>query len=73
MYIMMSESLVKIIIETHGNLKTNPAYETGQKSPLQHSLFWSYANFSKLIERGEDLNFYKKSINLQIIDILLSL
>ena len=70
---MMSESLVKIIIETHGNLKTNPAYETGQKSPLQHSLFWSYANFSKLIERGEDLNFYKKSINLQIIDILLSL
>ena len=73
MYIMMSESLVKIIIETHGNLKTNPAYETGQKSPLQHSLFWSYANFSKLIERGEDFNFYKKSINLQIIDILLSL
>ena len=70
---MMSESLVKIIIETHGNLKTNPAYETGQKSPLQHSLFWSYANFSKLIERGEDFNFYKKSINLQIIDILLSL
>ena len=73
MYIMMSESLVKIIIATHGNLKTNPAYETGQKSPLQHSLFWRYANSSKLIERGEDLNFYKKSINLQIIDILLSL
>ena len=73
MYIMMSESFVKIIIATLWNLKANPAYETGQKSALQHSLFWRYANFSKLIERGEDLHLYKKSINLQIIDILLSL
>ena len=68
MYIMMSESFVKIA--TLWNLKTISTYETGQKSALQYSLFWRYANFSKLIERGEDLHLYKKSINLQIIDIL---
>ena len=66
----MSERFVKIAILW--NWKTNPAYKPA-KNPRYNIHSWRYANFSKLIERGEDFHLYKKSINLQIMDILLSL
>ena len=34
---------------TPWNFKTKLILRTGQKSVLQHSLFWRYANFSKLM------------------------
>ena len=34
---------------TPWNIQDKPILRTGQKSALQHSLFWRYANFSKLM------------------------
>ena len=34
---------------TPWNFQDKPILRTGQKSALQHSLFWRYANFSKLM------------------------
>ena len=50
MYIIRSETFIKIDSLQH--LKTSRKtyiLRTGQKSALQHSLFWRYANFSKIM------------------------
>ena len=37
----------ELILETH-SFQDKPIQRTGQKSALQHSLFWRYASFSKI-------------------------
>ena len=52
MYIIMSETFIKVWFTARPwNFKTNLAYEPKKKIRvyLQHSLFWCYANFSKLM------------------------
>ena len=54
MYIIMSETwfwfwCLKLIHCNTLKFQDKPVLRTGQKSALQHSLFWRYANFSKLI------------------------
>ena len=47
MFIITSESFIKIV--TPWNFKTNLSYEPAKNSAFQHSLFWRYANLSKLM------------------------
>ena len=47
MYIKMSETFIEIDSLQHLEIsrQTYPSAWTGQKSTLQHSLFWRYAKF----------------------------
>ena len=49
MYIKMSETFIKIDSLQHLEISRQTYPTNGQKSTLQHSPFWSYANFSKLM------------------------
>ena len=51
-YLIMSESFIKIDSLQHLKISRQTDPRTGQKSALQHSLFWRYANFSKLMQRN---------------------
>ena len=46
MFIIMFETFIKIDSLQH--LRDESSLRTDQISALQHSLFWRYANFSKL-------------------------
>ena len=45
----MSETFIKIDSLLHLEFQDKPILRTGQKFALQHSLFWRYANFSKIM------------------------
>ena len=49
MYIIMSETFIKIDYCNTLKFQDKTILRTGQKSALQQSLFWRYANFSKLM------------------------
>ena len=49
MYIIMSETFIKIDSLKHLEISRGTSLRTDRKSALQYSLFWRYANFSKLM------------------------
>ena len=49
LYIIMSETFIKIDYCNTLKFQDKTILRTGQKSALQQSLFWRYANFSKLM------------------------
>ena len=50
--IIMSETFIKIVHRNTLKFQGKRSLWSGQKSVLQHSLFWRYANFSKLMRTG---------------------
>ena len=50
MYIIMSETFIEIDSLQHLKFQDKPMLRNGQKSALQHALFWRYANFFQINE-----------------------